>query len=85
MSDKEPSENKRKTGTRRSNKVSQASTPIDTHPRQFPEAAPVVVKAIAEEMSELDAEIQDLRKQLAKKLSVQNLYLKQMLSRYNRR
>jgi hypothetical protein len=85
VSDKEPSENKPKTGTRRSNKLSQASTPTDTHPRQFPEAAPVVVKAIADEMSELDAEIQDLRKKLAKKLSVQNLYLKQMLNRYNRK
>jgi mannitol/fructose-specific phosphotransferase system IIA component len=41
------------------------------------------VKAIADEMSDRDAEIQDLRKQLAKKLSVQNLYLKQMLNRYN--
>jgi uncharacterized protein YPO0396 len=83
ISDKEPSENKRKTGARRFNQVSKAPTPTDTHSLQFPEAAPVAIKAVADEMSELDAEIQELRKQLAKKLSAQNRYLRQLLGRYD--
>ncbi|MBW6424854.1 hypothetical protein KX729_25730 [Rhizobium sp. XQZ8] len=82
MSLKQPS-NRRKAEARRFDKVAEALTPADGHPSEFVATTPVAAKTAVDEMAELDAEIQDLRKRLARKLSVQNRYLKQMLNRYD--
>jgi hypothetical protein len=42
----------------------------------------LAVRTITDEMSDLDAEIQILRRQLAEKLLLQNSYLKRLLERY---
>lgn len=69
----EPSGNKRPAKARRSHSVARLRRP------------PIAETTPADEMSDLDAEIRDLRKQLVKKLSLQNRYLRQMLSRYDKK
>ena len=74
--------NKLRFSAKQANKAERVSTAVADSAKDSVDAAPVTTDTVANEMAELDVEIEALRNQLAKKLRLQNDYLKQLLMRY---